>query len=227
MAEHSKTHLWLNTIIACLALAASAGSSFVAWRSYQLRTESLGFVSRFTSDCKVEYDGGALGLCWVLTITNLSDSRTSIVGAQTFSLEHDSLVLRSGFTTIETEKGEDALAVSAIVLDGGEARSYIVRIPFGVIEEFGKVMDGVIKPANGFPMRIRDLEDKLGLSSVELIGTKIAGPMGDIGTLKPRAIGQISLTTGREHSFTARVVYPPESADIVPGAVKSSNRLPQ
>lgn len=87
MAEYTKMHLWLNTAVACLALIASGGSAFFAWRSYHLKEESIGFVVRPKYDCKLEYfpqnldeklaeKVGAIGFCWNVTMTNQSELRT-------------------------------------------------------------------------------------------------------------------------------------------------------
>jgi hypothetical protein len=55
MAEHTRLHLWLNTVIALVAVAASATSGYYNWQTYNLKTESLGFTINATYECPLEF----------------------------------------------------------------------------------------------------------------------------------------------------------------------------
>jgi hypothetical protein len=111
MAEHTRLHLWLNTTIALVAVGISATSGYFAWQTYRLKTESLGFTVNPSYDCPLEFqktgDDGLLSLCWFVTITNQSDTRTSIVRFQEFDVSDiKGAIFRSGFAPLENSQGE-------------------------------------------------------------------------------------------------------------------------
>jgi hypothetical protein len=74
MAEHTKAHLWINTIIAGLAFLASGASAIFTYRNFNLSTESIGLSGSFTYDCLLSTGKrvsssnnkpvSEVGLCW-------------------------------------------------------------------------------------------------------------------------------------------------------------------
>jgi hypothetical protein len=134
MAEQPKAHLWVNTGIAGLALLTSLASAVFASQTYGLKTESLGFNVQPTTDCKLQFvkilSGGALGLCSIGTVTNQSELRTSLVSYQAFDVSRGKRSYTSGF--VELEDGHGKPVQAPIVLEGGEARSFVMRVPVAV-----------------------------------------------------------------------------------------------
>jgi hypothetical protein len=216
MADHSKVHLWVNTFIACLALVVSAASSVVAWRTYGLKTEALGFVSNLTFDCKLEYHDGVLGICWTLTITNQSETRTSIVRETIYNFDKTSgdfkMTRYLKFTEFETDKGSNPFASSPVVLDAGEARRFLVRLPVRVPDGVAEVINEVLNSGNRTTLQLKEIERPLADNGLDMIGNAVRPGSIGFGYLSvPRQVtGQISLTTGRENRFAAQLVYPSE-----------------
>jgi hypothetical protein len=217
MADHSKVHLWFNTFIACLALVASAASSVFAWRTYNLKAEALGFVSNLTFDCKLEYHDDVFRICWHLTITNQAETRTSIVSEAIVNIEKASGTMVFGatryarFTEFETDQGTDPFASSPIVLDAGEARKFLVRLPVHVPDNVARVINEVMNTSHKNELQIKDIRKPLADSGLDMIGNALKPGSGFGYLSEPRqATGQIWLTTGRENRFTAQLVYPSE-----------------
>jgi hypothetical protein len=218
MAEYTKAHLWLNTAVACLALAASSGSAIFSWRSYQLKRESIGFIARTALDCKVQYqkfgDAGLLGLCWMVTITNQSESRTSIVTHQVFSLINGARSFHSGFTEVESVKGETTQF--PIILDGGEAKSYLVRAPFDIPPPVVKVVEGILVGRPSQVFQLSDFQRLLFHENLDLIGNHVTLKYLDAGAFAASwdsnqrfAVAQAQFETGRGNAFVVQMSYPP------------------
>jgi hypothetical protein len=216
MAEHTKAHLWVNTLIACGALAVAGFSGIVSWKSLQLKNESIGFVQRPTFDCRVEYEKieehGALGICWNVTITNESDSRTSLVLHQAQSVREGGGTFFSGFT--EVEDGHGKAVPFPVVLDAGEARSYVIRVPFEVPETVAKIINPLISGTNSQLLSLNAIKAILSDASLDLVGNSVeVKKYGDERTISwikqfTPAIGQVKFFTGRGGLFTLQVVFP-------------------
>ena len=71
MAEHTKTHLWVNTGIAALAFLASGASAMFTYRTFNLSTESIGLTGTFTYDCPWSFG---------TTVSGLTKTKRSQVG---------------------------------------------------------------------------------------------------------------------------------------------------
>src|SRR4051812_33958961 len=106
MAEHTKAHLWLNTTIAILALAASGLSGVFSWRMYDLKREAVGFGA-LLADCELEVKAigpeTVLGLCWNVLIVNQSDVRTSIVWHDVVTMAKQGERKYGGFTSLQND----------------------------------------------------------------------------------------------------------------------------
>jgi hypothetical protein len=72
--DRRSVHEWINSIVAVLALVASVTSSFFTWQANESNREALIMTAVPNTACGVEFDGspdgGRIGLCWTVTITN-------------------------------------------------------------------------------------------------------------------------------------------------------------
>lgn len=221
MAELTKAHLWINTGIAACAFLASAASAFYAFSTYSLKSKSLAFSALPTEDCRVEYqkapDGGTLGLCWLVTITNQSDRRTSIISHQAFELDARGRIYRSGFTDIE-ERAPATTAVFPIILDFGEAKNYIFRIPVSVPQSIAKLIDDASSKnaSSGRHITFSDLSHAAFDAGLDLLGTSVNVHRYSPDTFSVsydngvrQVFGQMKLMTGRGTEFNCNVSFPP------------------
>jgi hypothetical protein len=215
MAEHTRFHLWFNTVVASVALAASATSGYFAWKTYNLKTEALGFTINPTYECRLEFqkvgDEGLLSLCWVVIITNQSDIPISIVRFQAFDVSDNNRVFRSGFSALENARGE---AISPpLSLGAGEPLQYLMRVPISVPAAVAALVETL--PQNSTLHQLQSLTLKTGL---DVVGNKVEVKYFD--ELKQQAsvawiygmrvaLGEIRFLTGRGNMFVARMSFPP------------------
>src|SRR5262249_46323552 len=149
--------------------------------------------------------------------TNQSETRTSIVretivgfkkGLQSFEMSR-----YFGFTEFETDQGTNPFASSPVVLDAGEARRFLVRLPVRVPDSVAKIINEVVNSTDKTKLRLKDIQKPLADNGLDMIGNATRRDLGFGYLTMPRQVtGQISLTTGREHHFTAQLTYPPEGA---------------
>jgi hypothetical protein len=243
MAELSKAHLWINTGIAISAFLASATSALYAYNTYTLKDESLSFSALPTWDCRIEYqkigDGGVLGLCWLVTVTNQSDRRTSIISHQAFELEDVTVanqsdrrtsisghqlfdlkargsIYRSGYTEIE-DVGSGHPTSFPIVLDSGEAKSYIFRVPISVPSSVAKIIESASKTDSASRhLTFKELEHDTFDAGLDILGTPVTvrhfSPDlydAEYDTGFRKVIGQMKLVTGRGREFNCNMAFPP------------------
>ena len=215
MAKPAKSHLWLNSAIAIAALVVSAFSLIFTWETYDRSSESLGFTIRGTYDCSVEFQKfgseGILSLCWFVTITNRSDTRISIVEYQSFEISNGQPVYRSGFPVVENEQG--ARIIPPIVLDGGDARTYLMRIPFSVSSEVASLAETLPQGAT-----LHQLQSLTLKSSFDVIGNKVVVRFYDDQKRQASIswpsdmrvdLGEIRFWTGRGGMFSTQMSFPP------------------
>jgi hypothetical protein len=217
MAEHTKSHLWLNTGIACLALLASAGSVLFAWRTYQLKSESVGFTVRQTYECLVEFqkigNAGVLGLCWMVTISNQSDSRISLISHQALAIENAGATFYSGFTEVEDEHGKPV--PFPIILDAGEARPYLVRAPISVPQSVAMIIDTLSKSAPLGSLKVTAVQNAAAGAGLDIIGNSVDVKTYGDGLIISwpvnyrQAVAFLSLQSGRGTIFVSQLTFPP------------------
>jgi hypothetical protein len=154
-----------------------------------------------------------LGICWHLTITNQAETRTSIVEEAIVDFEKASGTMvfkatRYGrFTEFETDQATNPFASSPVVLDAGEARRFLVRLPVHVPDNVAKVINGVMNTSQKNELQIKDIQKPLADSGLDMIGNALRPGSGFGYLSEPRQVsGQIWLTTGRENRFTAQLV---------------------
>lgn len=216
MAEPTKVQLWFNTGIACLAFFASAVSGFFAWRAYELKSESIGSNLTFTYNCHVEYikidQRGVLGLCWSGTIANQSDSRTSIIGVRAVTETERGEVEYGGFSSVQDDIKP---AVFPIVIDAGEARRYLFRVPTEVPQSVAKIVDGMLTKTPGLYLSLASVKDALADVGLDILGNSIEVRKIDNQSVitwpqNPRSVvGVLRLYTGRGNTFVVRTRFPP------------------
>lgn len=214
MAEHTRLHLWLNSVIAFVAFAASATSGYYAWQTYNLKTEALGFTVNPTFECPLEFrkvgDEGVLSLCWVVTITNQSDTRISIVRFQAFDVSDENTVFRSGYSALENARGE--AVYPPLSLGAGEPQQYLMRVPFSVPAAVASLAKTL--PENATLHQLQSMTLKSGL---DVVGNKVEVKYFDEQKQQASvawiygmrvALGEIRFFTGRGNMFVARMSFP-------------------
>ena len=212
----SRVHTWINSVGVILALVISFASAYLSWRSLELKRESIGFSVQPTNDCHVVYrkmgDSGQLGLCWLVTITNQSENRLSLVHAQVFEMRNGALVYSSGFREFENIAG--GTAAFPIALDGGEAKLVLVRTPVLVAPAVSKAIDSL--PDSPKPISLGFLMKYLSQHKLDLIGNslELIEVDGQIQgwSIKPpvmRTISLLKVETGRGGTFVTQIGWPP------------------
>jgi hypothetical protein len=215
MAEHTRLHLWLNTIIAVAAMAASGTSGYFAWQSYTLKTEALGFTVNSTNDCRLEFtkmgEDGVLSLCWIVTITNQSDLRVSIVRFQAFDVSEKNVIFRSGFPALEDSEGKTVSAPFS--LGPGEPKQFLMRVPFAVPNSVASLAKTLPETAT-----LHHLQSIAIKSDLDILGNKVQVKYFDEGRENVlvtwpdnmRVVtGAIQFFTGRGNKFIAQMTFPP------------------
>jgi len=216
MAKHPRLHFGLSTVMAVAALVLSGISLVFTWKTYDRSNESLGFIARSTYECPLEFQkadsDGILSLCWFVTITNRSETRTSIIEYQAFDVSNGQPVYRSGFPVIENEKG--GRITTPIVLDGGDARTYLMRVPFSVPSEVASLAETLPQVAT-----LHQLQSVALKSNLDVIGNKVSVRIYDPQEERQAIIswpsdmrvdlGEIRLWTGRGSMFSTQMSFPP------------------
>jgi hypothetical protein len=215
MAEHTRFHLWFNTVVAFVAFAASATSGYFAWKTYNLKTEALGFTVNATYECPLEFqkigDGGLLSLCWFVIITNQSDIPISIVRFQAFDVSDKNTVFRSGFSVLENARGQKISP--PLSLGAGEPQQYLMRVPISVPAAVASLAETL--PQNSTLHQLQSLTLRTGF---DVVGNKV--DVKYLDDLKQHAtvgwiygmrvaLGEIRFFTGRGNKFVAEMSFPP------------------
>ena len=196
-------------------MAASATSGYFAWQTYTLKTEALGFTVNPTYDCHLEFkkmgDDGVLSLCWIVTITNQSDLRVSIVRFQAFDASDKNVIFRSGFPALEDSEGKSVSA--PLSLGPGEPQQYLMRVPFVVPSSVASLAQTL--PATATLYQLQSLTLK---SNLDVLGNKVQVKYFDeekknLSVSWPydmRVVtGAIQFFTGRGNKIIAQVSFPP------------------
>ncbi|WP_143059933.1 hypothetical protein [Burkholderia contaminans] len=137
-SKSTKLHEYINSVIATLALVVGGASAYFSWQANEAKREALTMAAIPTGECAVQYSGGPkigiVGLCWKVTIANQSEGRLSIVNQDLSNIVQGKPTFLGGqFDNLETVDGQ-RLSLP-IMLDGGEARTIIVRAPTMVSEK--------------------------------------------------------------------------------------------
>jgi hypothetical protein len=215
MARKPKTETadyfkWAAAAMSFGALIISGASYYNSIQSDKRKDESLGFTSNFTFQCPLEFDSIFLSLCWLVTITNQSDSKTSIVLVQAFDNSDNKKSFASGFPVIEDFDG--ASVGLPLVLDGGEAHQYLIRVPI-------RVPDAVATQAAKMPKgsSLKALQHALLESNLDFVGNQVDVRFADAQKQQAivswthgmhMAVGNVHFMTGRRKLFLATLTFP-------------------
>jgi hypothetical protein len=225
MAEPTRTHLWINTIIAGAAFAAATGSATVSYRTYGLSTESIGLTATFNYDCPFSF--GAIsgsrdkpswqvGLCWTLTVANQSTARISVL---------------QFLTSVESPKGTDypvdmltdkgVRLPSPFILDGGDARTLIARVSVSGTPLLEKTINDFVKSHPKDASYLADFAYFAAQNNLDVLGNPVEKQdLSDLIFLRftssyKRTVLSLRLLTGRENTFTTQLVFPRGDFDVV------------
>jgi hypothetical protein len=220
MAEHSKTHLWINTAIASLALLVAAGSAIISYRTFNLSTESIGISGTFTYDCPLSFGlttssstpgkhSAEIGLCWKLTVANQSTARSAVVRFWTVADDDKRYQIPANMLT---EKG--TTLPLPLILDGGEARTLIARISVAGTPLLERTVQDFAK-ANPDARSLADFAYFAAQANLDALGNPIETQKftDDVNLItfpsnyKSTNVS-LQLMTGRNHTFNNLLVFP-------------------
>lgn len=217
MAQRSSAHEWFNTAVAVVALLVSGTSGYFTWQSNRAKQEALSMVVRPVGDCRTEYHGGLIGLCWAVTLANESESRLSIVDQRVFDIQDGNTAWIGSFQNLEAANGIP-LALP-ITLDGGEAKQLFVRgavmVPPAVAHAIAQMPEFQNHTLGSLPLA--SVQRALAMANMDFIGNKVDPTIIDgkysgfsISPPVKGVVNVLTLTTGRSAIFSARMTYPPD-----------------
>jgi hypothetical protein len=227
MAEASKTHLWINTAIAVLAVIASGGSAYFSYRTFNFSTETIGLSSTFTYDCLLSFGATIehrqsssapdkpkqeVGLCWKLIISNQSNARISLV---------DFFPVDGQYQTRANMLTEDNNNLKLpLILDGGEARTLIVQIAVPGSSLLEKTIQDFLKAQTG-GLYLADFAYFAAQNNLDALGNPIeTNDVSDLIFLTfpadyKRTTVSLQAKTGRDNTFSTQLVFPPGKISVV------------
>ena len=209
-AEGTDYFKWVGAAVSLVALILSGASYYNSIQSDKRKDESLGFTSNITFQCPLEFDPAFLSLCWLVTITNQSDSKTSIVIVQAFDNSDNKKSFASSYPVIEDSNG--APVGLPLVLDGGEAHQYLIRVPIRVPEAVAAQAAKMPKGSS-----LKALQHALLDSNLDFVGNQIDVRFSDEQKQHAivswthgmhMAVGNVHFMTGRSKLFLATLVFP-------------------
>ncbi|RQS86455.1 hypothetical protein DF048_31940 [Burkholderia seminalis] len=133
-----------------------------------------------TGECAVQYSGGPkmgiIGLCWKVTIANQSEDRLSIVNQDLSNIVHGKRTFVGGkFDNLETVDGQHISL--PIMLDGGEARTVIVRAPTMISEKVAPLVWKLLTAQGGEQkpktLKVSELLQELRQERTDLMGNDL------------------------------------------------------
>ena len=209
-------HDWINSAGVVLALIVAGVSAYFSWQTFESKKDAIGFSVLPTNRCKVQFQkiesGGFLGICWSVTLINQSENKLAIVRARTFGVKNGARFYFSGFQEMEGTSGGEV--VLPIVLDGGEARTIIVRAPVEVSETVAKIVESLPRPLSAISMN--SLSHTLATHQLDFVGNSLdlLKSEGKIFGWQLRspvkyALALLEIKTGRGAIFSTPFVWPP------------------
>lgn len=224
MAEHAKRHLWLNTVIAGVALSATVALTITSYREYQLKAESIGLAASLFLECPLGFQDSEqaryVTLCWKVEAANQSENRISIVKQRIVRMLDDGLELFNPGDVMEVDD-ERSLSMP-LILDRGEVHTYTLRTNVGAPTELTQIArrlsDGKISPQiESQEVTLRSLELVALNHDLDLLGNNLVRrktPTGLSWTPARDAkayVAEFRVLTGRGNVFAARLIYPDRS----------------
>ena len=217
----------LNSIGVVIAILTGLFGAYQGWEAKRGQNENVSTAPSFTPQCQVQYqkvvNSGAIGLCWLVTISNTSSSKLSIVAADVWNRplvvdekgrgHYRGMNQIGGFRKFENE-GDEQPPQFPIILDGGESKNILVRVPVLVPTAVAQAIESIIQSNGGsaIPMVLGKLQHELFERGLDYMGGKpvVLGPGSymlkfDHGPI----MNQLELTSGRGQKFYSLLTYPP------------------
>jgi hypothetical protein len=158
--------------------------------------------------------GGEIGICWTITISNLSDIRASIVDYRVFNLQNGNLGVLTGFHNLENTDGSPVSL--PITLNGGETKDIVVRAPVFVPAAVARIIRPEYEGHIVVPLSVGELAKTLAMSGTDFLGNNVAGQKYTDGRLviwaiEPpfkRAPNAVRFVTARGSVVVGKLDYP-------------------
>jgi hypothetical protein len=216
-------HQWINSFGVIIAILAAGAAFWFSHQSASLKSESLGFATTPDFSCRLEHqrlsDNEWVGLCWSVTITNVSEDKTSITEYSTSDI-NGSIAHWDALHTLELPTGTPA--VLPVTLDGGESRKFLVRVPVKTPASVTQIITAFAgsKAKSAGTISLDELSDELAKHGLDLLGNSIT-PIIDSGKVlgkaweadPKRSICVLAINTGRGRQFQNTMVWPPRSGE--------------
>lgn len=179
-SKSTNLHEWINSIVAALALIVGSASAFFSWQANEAKREALTMTAIPTGECAVQYSGGPkmgiVGLCWKVTIANQSEDRLSIVNQDLSNIVQGKPTFVGGkFDNLETVDGQHLSL--PIMLDGGEARTIIVRAPTMISEKVAPLVWKLLTAQGGEQepkaLKVSELMQELRQERTDVMGNDL------------------------------------------------------
>lgn len=224
--KQSKAHLWVNSIIAALALGVAGISAYTSWQANSLNHEESSLLRREDISasaapaevgCKFgiaedTYDGkrhNDLLMCWHVVIANKSELRIAFVDDVAGVPPGYSF---PGLNALEDSNG--SILSYPIVLDGGQALSFVVRWPIEIPDRIASLAaDLQYKIGTVAPFSLDALVNKAHSVGFDLLGNEMRKDKTGYRYIQPLekmsfASENFSLCTGRRTCFDISLGYP-------------------
>jgi hypothetical protein len=236
VAEHTKLHLWFNTIVSLSAAAFAGAIAYNGWNVYSLNIESVGFTSRFTYDCPISFGFLSakgtdavphVGLCWTVTVANQSNIRISVIRYVAALPSSNAQQALPSSVEIVDANGKDV--PTPIIFDSGEARTLLIRASVPGTILLKTIIDDFVKTSGNDKFYLSDLAYSAAQSNFDVLGNPIethdlAG-WGHILTFPAnykQTIVSLKFNTGRNNTFSTQLIFPRGTIDVV--TAKTSRR---
>jgi hypothetical protein len=209
-------HEWVNSVGVLLAISVSGFSAYLSWQTSRLKYEDVTSLATLTHSCNAEYQKsngyGVLGLCWIVTLSNRSENKLSLITGRVYSLYAQGPVSWEmwGFNSVENIDGTPFNF--PITLDGGEAKRVLVRAPVQVPPSVAQVLDNLVTKGMslqqvGFALtqrRLNYLGDPVDVvldHDGKIVSAQLTPPYKSITSVW-------EIQTGRGTKFLTSLVYP-------------------
>jgi hypothetical protein len=212
----SSIHDWINSIGVGVAILGAAAASWFAYHSANLKAESLSFATVPDYSCRFEHqrlgDSEWVGLCWAVTIKNVSEDKTSVTAYSTSDI-NGTIAHWDGLHTLELPNGGLPL-----VLDGGDSKSFLVRVPVKTPASVTQLITAFVAPKvkSGGNLKLSDVVDELAKRGLDVLGNSVTPIIAD-GKVRGMqwtpdakgATGILAVTSVRGH-FQTLMAWPPQ-----------------
>jgi hypothetical protein len=227
-SSRSSLHEWIHSVGIIITFCPAGFSAWQSWIVFQLKKEDILTTVSFNHDCHAEYQNfqalgssaihGFLGLCWIVTISNKSENRVSILETAIFSVDKEGNSSQAGFGFHTTEEIAGGSVRYPVTLEGGAAHQFLVRAPVWLPASVSSIIDELFrtlkKPVS--ELSLKEVEDAVAEHNLDILGDSIE-VVRDGGKISgwslPRGFKTISaiwqIETGRGGRFRVVMHWPP------------------